>query len=260
MIPSLFGTPRHALLLAAFAVAGIGATVWADRTSEARANRLHRSDAVDEAAAIYAERVAEDPEETRLRYNYGTTLLRLGAEGALEELTAGTSAESERQRVSAFYNKALWSLVQALVTQAGTDSILFHAAGAVEANKAALRLDPEHENARWNLALAQRVLETAAPEPGMMDPGSISGPDMIGEPMVTPAPMQLTNQDGLEDVPVVGESETLAGDDLLPLSPAEANQFLGTSHLDPTRIMSKMLVRESRQRRARASFFDGQPW
>jgi len=260
MIPSLFGNPRHALLLAAFAVAGIGATVWADRTSEARANRLHRSDAVEEAAAIYAARVAEDPEATRLRYNYGTTLLRQGADGAFEELLAATSTESERQRVHAFYNMALWSLIEALVTQAGTDSILYHAANAVEANKAALRLDPQHENARWNLALAQRVLETAAPEQGLMDPGSISGPDNIGDPVVTPAPMELADREGLEDVPVVGEAETLAGDDLLPLSPAEANQILGTSHLDPSRIMSKMLVRESRQRRARAIFFDGQPW
>jgi len=260
LIPSLFGNTRHALLLAAFAVAGIGATVWADRTSEARANRLHRSNAVAEAAAIYAARVAEDPEATRLRYNYGTTLLREGAEGAFEELLAATSTESEQQRVHAFYNMALWSLIEALVTQAGTDSILYHAASAVEANKAALRIDPEHENARWNLALAQRVLETAAPEQGLMDPGSISGPDNIGDPVVTPAPMELADREGLEDVPVVGEVETLAGDDLLPLSPAEANQILGTSHLDPSRIMSKMLVRESRQRRARAIFFDGQPW
>jgi hypothetical protein len=260
MIPSLFGNARHALLLAVFAAAGIGTTVWADRTSEARANRLHRSDAVDEAAAIYAERVADDPEATRLRYNYGTTLLRQGADGAFEELLAATVTENERQRVHAFYNMALWSLVEALVTQAGTDSILYHAANAVEANKAALRIDPEHENARWNLALAQRVLETAAPEQGLMDPGSISGPDNIGDPVVTPAPMELADREGLEDVPVVGESETLAGDDLQPLSPAEAVQILGTSHLDPSRIMSKMLVRESRQRRARAVFFDGQPW
>ena len=131
---------------------------------------------------------------------------------------------------------------------------------AVEANKAALRLDPEHENARWNLALARRVLETAAPEPGLMDPGSISGPDNIGEPMVTPAPMQLADREGLQDVPVVGESETAAGDDLEPLSPADADQILGTGHLDPSKMISKMLVRESRQRRARAVFFEGQPW
>ena len=259
MIPSLFGNPRHALLLAAFALAGIGATVWADRTSEARANRLHRADEVEQAAAIYARRVAEEPEATRLRYNYGTTLLRQGADGALEELIAATVSESERQRARAFYNMALWSLVQALVTQE-TDSVLLHAANAVEANKAALRVDPEHENARWNLAIAQRVLETAAPEPGMMDPGTISGPDMIGEPIVSPAPMQLADREGLENVTVLGESETLAGDDLSPLSPAEAIQILGRGHLDPSRVMSKMLVRESRQRRARAIFFDGEPW
>jgi hypothetical protein len=259
MIPSLFGNTRHALILAAFAVLGIVLTVRADRASEARANRLHRADAIDEAAEIYAERVAEEPEVTRLRYNYGTTLLRLGAEGAFEELVAGTTAESEQQRVRAFYNMGLWSLVQALVAPE-TDSVLYHAANAVEANKAALRLEPDHENARWNLAIAQRVLETSAPEPGLMDPGAISGPENIGDPVITQAPMQLADREGLENVTVLGESEALAGDDLEPLTPTEASQILGTSHLDPSRMITKILVRQSRARRARAVFFEGQPW
>jgi hypothetical protein len=259
MIPSLFANTRHALLLFGLAALGLTLTVRADRSSEARANRLHRADAVAEAATIYAERVADDPDATRLRYNYGTTLLRLGAPEAFQELAAATFTESERQRVRAYYNMALWSLIQALVAPE-TDSVLVHAANAVAANKAALRLDPEHENARWNLAIAQRVLETAAPEPGLMDPGNISGPENIGDPVVTPAPMQLADREGLENVTVLGESETPAGDDLEPLSPAEADQILGTSHLDPSRMITKMLVRESRTRRARAIFFDGQPW
>ncbi|MEQ1855388.1 MAG: hypothetical protein ABL963_02905 [Longimicrobiales bacterium] len=259
MISSLFGSTRHALVLALFAAIGIAATVIADRSSEARANRLHRADAIDESATIYAERVADDPESTRLRYNYGTTLLRIGADGAIEELSAGTSAESEQQRVRAYYNLALAILIQALVA-AETDSVLYYAANAVAANKAALRLAPEHENARWNLAIAQRVLETAAPQQGLMDPGNIEGPDNIGDPLVSQTPIQLADREGLDDVPGTGESETPAGDALAPLSPAEANQILGTSHLDPSRIMAKMLVRESRQRRARAIFFQGEPW
>jgi hypothetical protein len=93
-----------------------------------------------------------------------------------------------------------------------------------------------------------------------MDPGDITGPDNIGERIETPNPMELANREGLNNVSVIGETETLAGEDLEPLSPLEANQILGSGHLDPSRMVLKMLVRESRQRRARAVFFDGPPW
>ena len=258
MTPSLFGDTRHALVLAAFAVAGIALTVRADRTSEARANRLHRADQVEEAAEIYQGRVDDDPEATRLRYNLGTTLLRMGAPGAFEELAAGTASESERQRARASYNLALWSLIQSLVSPE-TDSVLFHAANAVELNKAALRIDPEHENAKWNLALAQRVLETSALEQGLMDPGTITGPENIGDPMDSPTPMQLADREGLENILVLGEAETLAGDDLEPLSQLQANEILGTGHLDPSRIMAKMLNRVGRAWRQRGYVVEGPP-
>jgi hypothetical protein len=259
MIPSLFGDSRRARLIAAFAVLGIVMTVRADRASVARANRLHRADAIDQAASIYAERLADEPQATRLRYNYGTTLLRLGEPGAFEELAAGSSTDDDRQRVSAYYNMGLWSLIRALVIPT-TDSVLYHAANAVEANKAALRLDPDHLNARWNLALAQRLLVQSAPEQGLMDPGNITGPDNIGERMETPDPLELANREGLEDVSVVGESEAPAGDDLQPLSPVEASEILGTSHLDPSRIIAKMLDREGRARRRQRIFVEGNPW
>jgi tetratricopeptide (TPR) repeat protein len=258
MNPSLFGDTRHALVLAAFAVAGIALTVRADRTSEARANRLHRADQVEEAAAIYQAHVEADPEATRLRYNLGTTLLRLGATGAYEELAAGTASESERQRARASYNLGLWNLIQALVVPE-TDSILYYAANAIEANKAALRIDPEHENAKWNLALARRVLETSGLEQALMDPGDISGPDNIGEQTVSSAPMQLANREGLVNIMVVGEAETLAGDDLEPLSQLQANEILGSGHLDPSRITAKMLNRVGRSWRQRGYLVEGPP-
>jgi hypothetical protein len=259
VIPSLFGDTRRLLLLVIVSIIGIAMTVRTERTSGSRANRLHRADAIDEAARIYRAHVADDPEDTRLRYNLGTTLLRLGVPGAYEELTAGASTGDESQRAHALYNLGLWAIITA-VTAPTTDSVLFHAAYAVEANKGALRIDPDHENAKWNLAFAQWVIANAGPEPGLMDPGDITGPDNIGERLETANPMELANREGLEEVAVVPETEAPAGDDLEPLSQVAASQILGTSHLNPTRIMLNMLSREARFRRGRGSNPTGPPW
>ena len=259
MIPSLLGDPRRAAIVAILSILGIALTLRADRDSDARANRLHRADRLEEAASIYATHVADEPEDARLRYNLGTTLLRQGDLTALDELVAGSATDDEQLAVHVHYNLGLWSLIQSIMAPT-TDSVLFHAASAVEANKEALRLDPSHEDAKWNLALAQRILATSAPEQALMDPGDITGPDNIGERIESPNPMELANREGLVNVAVIGEAETLAGEDLAPLSPIEANQILGNGHLDPSRMITKMLVRESRTRRARAIFFDGPPW
>lgn len=259
MISILFGDRRRMLLLVALSLAGMGLTLRAERASEARANRLHRNDALVEAAAIYDQQVIEEPSAADLRYNLGTTLLRLGEPGALTELAAGTDTEDDRLRVHALYNMGLWSLIQSIMAPS-TDSVLFHAANAVEANKSALRLDPEHLDARWNLALAQRILESSAPEQGLMDPGDIDGPDNIGERMESDSPLDLANREGLEEAFTTGEQEAPAGDDMEPLSVLEANEILGTSHLDPSTIMTKLLNRQGRARRRQGIYVEGSPW
>lgn len=259
MIPTRFGDGRRTLLVAALSLAGIGLTVRAERSSEARANRLHRHDALAEAAVIYDQHVVDEPSAADLRYNLGTTLLRLGKPEAFTELVAGTDTDDERLRVRAHYNLGLWSLIAAIMAPE-TDSVLFHAANAVESNKSALRLDPDHVDAGWNLWLAQRILVSAAPEQGLMDPGDITGPENIGERIETTNPLDLANREGLEEAFANGEQEAPAGDDLEPLSVLEANQILGTSHLDPSTIMTKLLNREGRARRRQAIYVEGPPW
>ncbi len=259
MTPSLFGDGRRALLVAVLSLVGIVMTVRADRASEARANRLHRSDELPEAAAIYSERIVDDPSAPDLRYNLGTTLLRMGEPGALEELAVGSASDDERLEVRARYNMGLWSLIRAILATSN-DSTLFHAANAIEANKSALRLDPEHLDARWNMALAQRVLAEATPEPGLMDPGDISGPEIMGDRMESPSPPDLANREGIDETLTTGEQEALAGEDLAPLSVLEASEILGTSHLDPSTIMAKLLRREGRALFRRGYYVEGPPW
>jgi tetratricopeptide (TPR) repeat protein len=256
---TLFGDRRRTLLLVALSLVGIGLTLRAEQASEARANRLHRNDALAEAAAIYDQQVIDDPAAADLRYNLGTTLLRLGEPGAGTELAAGTDTDDERLRVHALYNLGLWTLIQSIMAST-TDSVLFHAANAVEMNKSALRLDPGHLDARWNLALAQQILVNSTPEQGLMDPGDIAGPDNIGERMETDSSLDLANREGLEEASPTGEAEALAGEDVEALSVLEASEILGTSHLDPSTLMTKLLNREGRARRRQGIFVNGPMW
>jgi tetratricopeptide (TPR) repeat protein len=256
---NLLGDGRRTLLVAALSLAGIAMTVTAERSSEARANRLHRGDELAEAAAIYDQRIVDDPSAPDLRYNRGTTLLRLGEPGALEELAAGTGSDDARLEVRVRYNMGLSSLIAAFLSPSN-DSTIFHAASAIEANKRALRLDPNHMNARWNLALAQIILADAAPEPGVMDPGDITGPEILGDRMESSNAPDLANREGIDETFATGEEEALAGDDLAPLSVLEASEILGTSHLDPSTILTKLLLREGRNQRRRGIYVQGNPW
>jgi tetratricopeptide (TPR) repeat protein len=259
LTPRSYLSGRRPLLLVGVSLAGIAITLRADLATEARANRLHRDDRLADARAIYERHVEADPSSARLRYNLGTTLLRTDEPEAYAELAAGAETADEQQRVRALYNMGLWSLIRATFAPSA-DSALIHAANAVESNKRALRLSPEHENAKWNLALAQRILLTAAPELGMDDPGNINGPDNIGEALVSPNPQDLAEREGLEDANAAAEEEALAGEDLEPLSPLEAEQIVGTGHRNPSTMIDKLLYREGRARRRSGIYVQGPPW
>ena len=259
MSDSLFGNRWRALLLVGLSIAGIVLTVRAERASESRANRLHRSDQLDEAARIYADRMVRDSTAERLHYNLGTTMLRLGEPDAASQLARALESGDERLRTSAHYNLGLWSLIQALFAQA-TDSVLFHAANAIEANKAALRLDPDHADAGWNLILAQGIFQNASPD---IDPGNIDDPNgapALGEMQIIEGPAPFGQDLGFGDGASEGEEEALADEDLTPLSLSEATEILGTGHLDPTTITGKLLLREGRARRRRGRFIQGPAW
>lgn len=260
MTSSLFGTPTRVFLLVGLSAVGIALTLRADRSSEARANRLHRGGQLDDAAQIYRDHLEEDSTRTRLRYNLGTTMLRLGSPAAYTQLATGSETGSERLRVRAYYNMGLSSLIQALFAESN-DSILANAARSVEANKNALRLDPDQLDARWNLALAQRILVNATPEQGPGNMDSPSGGPEIGELQLVNEPPPQQQEEDVGDTPSEGEEESLAEEDLEPLSLAEAGDILGIGHRDPSTILGKLLLREGRSRRQRGMpSVTGPPW
>ena len=259
MTDSIFGSGWRALLLVGLSVVGIALTVRAERASESRANRLHRADRLEEAAEIYVDRAAEESTAERLHYNLGTTLLRLGSAEAALELTTATESDDERVRVGAHYNLGLWRLIQALLSRS-SDSIVYHASQAVEENKAALRLDPSHPDAGWNLAFARILIVEASPD---FDLGNIDQPNGapdLGEIQIIEGPSPFGQDEGFGDQPSEAEDESIATDDLLPLTLAEASDILGTGHRNPSTMTGKLLLREGRARRRRQIFVEGPPW
>ncbi|HIF06548.1 MAG TPA: hypothetical protein EYQ64_06220 [Gemmatimonadetes bacterium] len=259
MTDSIFGSGWRALLLVGLSIAGITLTLGAERESESRANRLHRADRLEEAAGIYLDKAAEESAAERLRYNLGTTLLRMGSPEAALELTIAAESEDERVRVGAHYNLGLWRLIEALLSQSN-DSIIYHATEAVEENKAALRLDPSHPDAGWNLAFARILIVEASPD---FDLGNIDQPNGapdFGEIQIIEGPSPFGQDQGFGDQPSDAEEESIATEDLLPLTLAEASEILGTGHRNPSTMTGKLLQREGRARGGRRRVIRGLPW
>ena len=141
---------RYALMAALALGLAASHPAFAQETS---GNRAFRRGDLEEAAERYRNALESDEENTRVHYNLGSTLLRLGeSEAALEELRRGLEGREPDLRTRAFYN-----LGNALVAQAGSDQETLER--AVEAFRRALLLDPENGDAKWNLELALRKLE-----------------------------------------------------------------------------------------------------
>ena len=107
------------------------------------------------------------------------------------------------------------------------DSIRVHAGVSVDANRAALRLRPEDQNAKWNLAMALRLLDsidavqrTSGRE---LTDGAVEA-DVVTRSINVP---DAAEDERAEDPPAEGENETVvAVGDESPLSPDEAESIL----------------------------------
>ena len=223
-----------------------------ERNSVERANRLHRAGELPEAARLYAERVGSDSADARLRYNLGTTLLGVGVTNAATELEAGASTEDVGLRVRSLYNLGLWNLTRAGEAES-SDSAYAFALASVDAGKEVLRLSPGRADARWNLAIAQRMLDSIEAEDGRAGEESVEGSAEPDELVRTPDDRVLQAESPVGEGPQEGEEETAADaadDD--PLTILEANDILGSGHLDASTMIRKLIAYEGRaQRRTR---------
>ena len=242
---------RRILLRIGLAVFAVGGLAWAwsqERGSLERANRLARAGEVEEAATLYEARALNTPTDTELRYNLGTTLIALDSTSAEIELARATAGGPRDVRGRAQYNIGLVRLRRALDV-ADPDSVRSDAAAAIEANRLALRLRPGDPDAKWNLAMAVRLLDSIDAferrSGRELTDGAVEA-DVVTRSVNVPDPEE---DERAEDPPAEGEEETAAlATEEGPLSAEEAEDILGTSHLDPTEMLKKLLAIEGRGR------------
>lgn len=236
------------LALTALALAGLLGAWSAERRSVERANRLQREGRTQEAVALYEARTAASPTDPELRYNLGTALAALDSPAAEVELGRASPGGSPELRHRAQYNLGVVQLRKALESSE-PDSVRTAAAGAVEANRAALRLRPGDPDAKWNLAMATRLLDSIVSferrSGRELTDGAVEA-DVVTRSVNVP---DAAEDEFAEDPPAEGERETVVtlGDES-PLSPEEAAEILGTSHLDPSAMLEKLFSLEGRNR------------
>lgn len=154
-------------------------------------NRYYGAGDYERAAAEYQRALERGDRSPALHYNLGTALLRLGRhEEARVHLEEATRAEHPDVRQRAFYNLGNLDLEPAFHAEP-TPERLEQLRRAVTAYRAALLLDPGDLDAKWNLELAQRLLEQQAGGAGGgdgPDDQTPADPDPSPDPAAGPGP------------------------------------------------------------------------
>ncbi len=247
----------------------VPALVRQELRSVERANRLYRSGDVVAAAEIYG-RVLDTDAVSPTTFNLGTALLPLDADSANVLLAQVTEVPDRATAQRGYYNLGFGQLV-ASGTASTPDSVLPDLRAAVRSFRAALRLDPRDQDARWNLALAIRTLEALLP-PGE-DTGEESGSESDDEVPMNEAQMarsedapaesgpeppdpRPTDDSGERSGPREGAREAWALQDPGPLTAERALELLATVEDDPEMLLKGILW----SHRPDIAWWTGQPY
>jgi len=162
--PEAISTTRALRVGVLLAVALGSFFFWLDRSSLERGNRLAREGDLSGAADLYRARSA-GPEDPLATFNLGTVLLVADPEAARENLHLATGAGSDTM----IMQRAHYNLAHHFLSAAGagleSDSAVILLGQAVDNNRRALRMRPGDPDARWNLAVAQRMLDSIGHRP-----------------------------------------------------------------------------------------------
>lgn len=247
------------ITVAVLAVGGVVTAAAIERGSLERANRLHRGGEWESASELYRERTRRT-DDARLRYNLGTALTASRATDADVELARAATTGPDDIRSRATYNRGFLSLDRAMGTHLA-DSVRIHATASADANRAALRLQPENDDAKWNLAMALRLLDSidaVERRSGReMQEGAVEA-DVVTRSVNVP---DAAEDERAEDPPAEGEEEAIAvlGDET-PLTAEEAAEILGRTHLNATELLGKLIALESRSRFGRRPSRGARRW
>jgi hypothetical protein len=140
-----------------------------------RANRLYRAGDLEGAEERY-QLLAGAGMTDRIAYNLGTLRLESGDPAADSLLSIAAEGEGIEARQRANYNLGIARLRQ-VTPMLNADTALVILGESVTFGREALRLDPGNDDARWNLALAQRMLDSVARLQGNPNTRGLSGND-----------------------------------------------------------------------------------
>lgn len=230
---------RHELAwVLAFSLAALGLVgtfVHQHLASLERGNRLYRDGRVERAEEIYRARAEPELAPGTAVYNLGTALLALGAPEAERYLLVATEGGDSAAAQRGYYNLGYRFLTR-FGEVAAPDSAIQLLAAAVGSSRAALRLDPRDQDARWNLALAQSMLDSLirVVEPEEAASSEEEETDRSEGGIVIPEVARL-------GAPRGREREALAGDDPGSLNEAEARALLDVVSTDAEQLIRGIL-------------------
>lgn len=174
-------------------------------------NRAFREGDYERAASEYRRALARGDDSPVLHYNLGTALLRLGRyDEARRHLETATRAADPSVRQPAHYNAGNTDLEPAFRAPAAEERRQ-QLQRAIAAYRQALLLQPDDLDAKWNLELAQRLLEEQE-SAGGGGGGGAGGADDPAAAQPDPSPAPLDPAGGPEQ-----------------LTPAQAEQILGAA-------------------------------
>jgi hypothetical protein len=221
-----------ALSLAGMAVAWTSAARY--RASLERGNRLYHAGRAGDATDVYRARLAAEAPEGSTAYNLGTALMTLGSAEAEEYLRLATELYDSAAMQRAYYNLGHLFLARAEEAPA-PELAITQLVGAVNNGRMALRLDPRDEEARWNLAMAQYLLDSLNNQVAPDDTASSSEEaDRSEGGLVIP-------EIARRDRPQGRELESIAGEDPGSLAPAEALELLNGIGTDVEALIRAIL-------------------
>jgi Ca-activated chloride channel family protein len=261
---------RRATTVVAVAGLVVLALLLQDRRSVERGNRLYHEGDVPSAAETYAGALDGRGDASATTYNLGTALISLDRDSAGAVLRAAAQSEDRAVRQKSLYNLGyqLITSLGGLMTVDSTQAILVE---AVAVGREALRLDPTDEDARWNLAVAQRRLDAMIPpgddtgressgesddEVAMNNPEMARSEDSPAESGVEPEDPRDADNPGERSGPRQGAREAWAAQDPGPLTREEALGLLSDLRDDPELLLRGILW----SHRPDVAWWSGQPY
>jgi tetratricopeptide (TPR) repeat protein len=154
-----------------------------------RASRFLQEGNLAEAEREYRALLSEHPADPEAHYNLGTVLLLAGRPDEARPHLETAAASAEALRAVASYNLGNTDL-QPAYERADLPERDARLRRAVEAYKQSLLVDPDDEDAKWNLELARRLLERDPPPQvgGGAGGGGGEGPPQPGAAQPAPTP------------------------------------------------------------------------